>query len=119
MSKQPALVKAIIEGIQEKKGRNITVVDLRRIITAPSQFFVICEGGSPQQVQALTRSVGEFALKQASDKASNVIGTQEAQWVAMDFGTVMVHIFLPELREFYDLENLWEDADITDVPDLL
>ncbi|MDO4714713.1 MAG: ribosome silencing factor [Bacteroidales bacterium] len=117
MSQQPQLVEAIIEGILEKKGRRIAVVDLNRIITAPAKYFVVCEANTPQQVQALTRSIGNTAIEQAGEKAAATIGTQASQWVAMDFGTVLVHIFLPELREFYDIENLWEDADITWLPE--
>lgn len=117
MSQQPQLVDAIVEGIREKKGRRIAVVDLNRIVTAPAKYFVVCEGNTPQQIQALTRSVGNTAISMAGERAAATIGQQEAQWVAMDFGTVLVHILLPELREFYDIENLWEDANITWLPE--
>lgn len=118
MEETQQLVNSIIEGIQEKKGRDIVTVDLRRIVTAPCAFFVICTGGSPQQVQAVSDSVEEFARKKANEKPAAVAGLQNAQWVAMDYGTVMVHVFLAEAREHYDLENLWDDAEITEVPNL-
>ena len=117
MEETQQLVHTIIDGIQEKKGRGITIVDLRNIISAPCAYFVICNGNSPQQVEAIADSVEEFARKQAHEKPAAVAGLQNAEWVAMDYGTVMVHIFLPEFREFYDLENLWDDAEVTEVAD--
>lgn len=118
MEETQQLVNSIIEGIQEKKGRDIVTVDLRNIITAPCAYFVICTGGSPQQVQAVSDSVEEFARKQNHEKPAAVAGLQNAEWVAMDYGTVMVHVFLPEAREHYDLENLWDDAEITELANL-
>lgn len=112
------LVNTIIEGIQEKKGRSIVSVDLRKIITAPASFFVICTGGSPQQVEAICDSVEEFARKKALEKPAKIAGLENAEWVAMDYGTVMVHIFLPEAREHYDLENLWDDAEVVELADV-
>lgn len=112
------LVQTIIDGIQEKKGRGIVVVDMRHIITAPAAYFVICTAGSPQMVDAVTDSVEEFARKNASEKPAAIAGRENSEWVAMDYGTVMVHIFLPEAREHYDLENLWDDAELTEVADL-
>ena len=112
------LVKSIIEGIQEKKGHNIVVADLTHIITAPCEYFVICSANSPQHVDSIWDAVEEFARKQAHEKPSAVAGTDNSVWVAMDYGTVMVHIFVPETREHYDLEHLWEDAALTEVPDL-
>lgn len=108
------LVSSIIEGIQEKKGKDIVTVDLRNIVTAPCAYFVICTAGSPQQVSAVTDSVEEFARKQAQEKPAAIAGKQNAEWVAMDYGTVMVHVFLAEAREHYDLENLWDDAEIVE-----
>ena len=95
MEEQTQLVEAIIKGIQEKKGSEIVVSDLTSILTAPCKFFVICQGNSPQQVEAITRSVED-----------------------MDYGTVIVHIFLPDVRDYYDLEHLWEDAPVTRVPEV-
>ena len=112
------LVEAIVAGLQEKKGRDIVVADLTEITDAVCRYFVICSGGSPQQVQALAHSVGETCRTQVDAKPLAVDGLRNAEWVAMDYADVIVHIFLPELREFYDLEHLWADAEITEVPDL-
>lgn len=112
------LVKAVIGGIEEKKGRSIVVADLSKIDTAPGKYFVICTGGSPQQVEAIADSVEEEVRKRVGEKPAAVAGMENAQWVAMDYGTVMVHIFLPEPRDYYDLEHLWEDANLESIPDL-
>ena len=112
------LVEAITNGIQDKKGSKITIVDLSIIEGSICHYFVICQGNSPSQVDAITESVEEHARLEAGEKPVHVTGTDNAQWVAMDYTDVMVHIFLPEVREYYDLENLWEDAKITEIPDL-
>ncbi len=118
MTKASALVEAIIEGIHEKKGRQIVVADLTQIPTAPCGYFVICTGNSPQQVEAIAESIEEFARKMAGEKSAASCGMQNAQWVAMDYGTVMAHVLLPEMREFYDIEHLWADAALTELPEL-
>lgn len=112
------LVNTIIEGIQEKKGKGVVTVNLRKIDTAPCAFFVICQGGSPQQVDAITDSVEEFTGKKLNEKPAAIAGRENAEWVAMDYGTVMVHVFVPEARLHYDLEHLWDDADMKEIPDL-
>ncbi len=118
MTQKPLLVQAIIEGIQEKKGRSIAVADLSSIITAPAQYFVVCTAGSPQQVDAITDSVEELTALRAGDKPTVIAGRDNCIWVAMDYGTVMVHIFLPDAREHYDIEHLWDDAAVELIPDL-
>lgn len=116
--KKNQLVDAIVSGMQDKKGRNIVVADLTQIEDTVCKYFVICTGGSPTQVHALARSVGDAALEKAASKPMAVDGLRHAQWVAMDFADVIVHIFLPDVREFYDIEHLWADADLTEIPDL-
>lgn len=118
MNQKPELVKAIINGIQEKKGRDIVVADLSKIDTAPSAYFVICTCGSPSQVDAVVDSVEEFSAKEAGEKPSAIAGRDNCLWVAMDYGNVMVHAFVPDAREHYDLEHLWDDAPVEHVADL-
>ena len=115
--KKNDLVEVIIKGIQEKKGTGIAVVDLRKIDGAVCNFFIIAQGGSPTQVEAITDSIIDQARIEAGEKPAHVIGLEYAQWVAMDYGDVMVHVFVPEMREFYDLEHLWEDAKIKRIKD--
>lgn len=117
MDETKKLLNNIIEGIQDKKGSNIVVVDMDKIESHVCRYFVICEGNSPNQVSAIAQSVGEKALKDLHIKPFTVAGLQSSLWVAMDYGEIFVHIFRPEEREFYDLEHLWADAELTRIPD--
>lgn len=118
MEQTKQLVEAITKGIQEKKGSNIVIADLSGIAGSICHYFVICQGSSPAQVEAIADSVTEFTRINAKEKPIKVTGLGNAQWVAMDYGDVLVHVFLPDVREYYDLEHLWEDAPITRIPDL-
>lgn len=118
MEQTNVLVNTIVKGIQEKKGLGIVVADLSSVEGAICRFFVICQGGSPAQVEAITESVGDMAREQLHEKPARVVGLENAQWVAMDYGDVLVHVFLPDVRKYYDLEHLWADAPLTQIPDL-
>ena len=112
------LVDTIIKGIQEKKGSGIVVADLTGMESSICRYFVIGQGNSPSQVEAITESVGDMVREQMGEKPAHVVGLENAQWVAMDYTDVLVHIFLPDVREYYDLEHLWDDATLTQIPDL-
>ncbi|MBQ8050445.1 MAG: ribosome silencing factor [Bacteroidaceae bacterium] len=118
MDNTELLIDKIVKGIQEKKGRNVTIVDLRGIEDTICKAFVLCTAGSPTQAQALADSIADVARKEAGAKPIAVEGLRQSLWVAMDYADVMVHIFLPEVREFYDLEHLWADAELTEIKDL-
>lgn len=109
------LLQIIIEAIQDKKGQDIKVIDLRHIDGAITNYFVICTGNSPAQVEAIAQSVGDKCRADAGEKPVGVNGLGNDQWVAIDFVDIIIHIFLPEPREFYDLEHLWEDAKTTNI----
>ena len=112
------LVDTIVNGIQEKKGRSINIIDMEGMEGVICQAFVVCEGNSPSQISAIADSVEEFMRKEHKEKPVRIAGLENCVWVAMDYVDVMVHIFLPEARDFYSLESLWEDAPTTEVPDL-
>lgn len=118
MDQTKELVDIIVKGLQEKKAKNIVIVDLTQLSGAICQYMVICEGNTPTQVSALSDSVWEFARKEADEKPLSTDGAQLAQWIGMDYGTVLVHIFIPEQRQFYNLENLWADAKVVRIPDI-
>jgi ribosome-associated protein len=117
MNEARQLVDTIVKGIQEKKGSRIVVADLRNIEGAIAKYFVICQGGSPQQVEAITDSVTETTRTDISEKPTRTVGLEQALWVAMDYGDVLVHIFVPDMRDYYDLEHLWEDAPMEHIED--
>ena len=112
------LVETLVKGIQEKKGSNITIVDLREIDGSIANYFVICQGSSPNQIEAISDSITETTRIEAGEKPINTIGLGNNEWVAMDYSDVLVHIFQPETRSFYNLEELWQDAKLTNIPDL-
>ena len=118
MNENEKLIKSIIEAIQEKKGRNIVHVDLTNIETAAAQGFVIATGNTPMQVAAVADSVREYVEKNAGQRPFNYDGYQNAQWVIIDYGNIFVHIFVPDFRDRYNLEQLWADARINEIPDL-
>lgn len=112
------LVKAIIDGMQEKKAKNIVVVDLSEIDDTITKYLVICEGNTPTQVSAIYDSIREFARKEADQRPVSIDGTRNCLWVALDYVDVIAHVFVPDARDFYDIENLWEDAPLEEIPDL-
>ncbi|QUB46534.1 ribosome silencing factor [Prevotella sp. oral taxon 475] len=118
MTETKRLVETITKGIQEKKGSKIVVADLNGVDGAIANYFVICQGNSPTQIEAIAESIGETVRKELKEKPTHVVGLGLNQWVAIDFVDVMVHVFLPEMRTFYDLEHLWADAKLTHLPDL-
>lgn len=118
MTAATELVKTITKGIQEKKGADIVIADLSHIDGAIANYFVICQGSSPNQVEAIAESVGQICREDLREKPVGVTGLGNNQWVAIDFVDVLVHIFQPETREFYNLEELWEDAKLTKIPNI-
>ena len=118
MDQTKTLVNAIVRGLQEKKGRSIVTVDMTAQSGAICQYMVICEGASPTPVSSLSDSVWDVVRTDTGAKPISMAGTQNAQWIGMDYGTVLVHIFLPEQRAFYNLENLWADSKIDRLPDV-
>lgn len=118
MSETNLLIEKITEGIQEKKGKNIVIADLTNIDDTICQYLIICQGNSPSQVTAIVDSIKETTRKGTGDKPTAVDGQRNAEWVAMDYSDVLVHVFLPEVRNFYNLEHLWADAKLTTIPDI-
>lgn len=112
------LKKFAIEGLQDVKGENITILDLREIENAVTDFFIIAEGNSNTQVNALADSVHKSVRESVGDKPWHVEGKDNAEWVLMDYVNVVVHIFQKGIREFYDLESLWGDAETTTLENL-
>lgn len=118
MNTEKKLVDTIIEGIQEKKGYGIVIADLSKIDGSICKYFVICQGNSPQQVEAIAGSVSDYVRECYGEKTINCTGLGTNQWVAIDYADVLVHIFIPQTRAYYDLEHLWEDATLTQIADL-
>jgi len=110
-----ALLEAIIAGIREKKGKMIRKFDLTGLTYASTDYFIICHGDSSRQAVALADSIEHEVSQATGEKPWHVEGLQNAQWVLMDYVNVVVHVFFKEARDFYDIENLWGDAVITEI----
>jgi ribosome-associated protein len=111
------LLTSIVEGIFEKKGLNVLKIDLRKLENRITDYFVICHATSTTQVSAICDSVEDVARIQTGEKPLHVEGLDNCYWVLLDYGTVIVHIFLEEYRNFYSLESLWGDAVIAAMED--
>ena len=112
------VIQQIVEGIQEKKGKGIVVVDMLKLGNSICDYFVICQGNSPTQVSAITDSIEDTVRINCKKKPYSIDGLRNSQWVAMDYGDILVHIFLPDVRKFYDIEHLWADATLTEIADI-
>ena len=104
------LLSSIIKGIEEVKGENINILDLRNIDNTPCDYFVVCEGKSNTQVNSIPSSIQKIVSKELHDKPWHVEGQENAEWILMDYVNIVVHVFQKNIREFYRIENLWGDA---------
>jgi ribosome-associated protein len=109
------LIALIIDGIEEVKGQEITLLDLRELDNTVCEYFVICSGTSNTQVKAIVNSIQKTVSKAIQDKPWHVEGAENAEWVLMDYVNVVVHVFQKHIREYYDIEGLWGDAKVTSV----
>lgn len=107
-----ALADAIVEGMLEKKGVDIVVMNLSKISSAICDYFVICHGNSSTQVEGLADSIEEIVNKTRGEKPWHREGYENAEWILLDYVDVVAHVFHRDSREFYDLERLWGDAEI-------
>jgi ribosome-associated protein len=106
------LLNSVIKGIFEKKGQNVLKIDLRKLENRITDYFVICHASSGTQVSSICDSVDETVRKEAGEKPLHVEGLDNCFWVLLDYGNVIVHVFLEEYRNFYSLESLWADAKV-------
>lgn len=110
-----SLITEIIAGIEDVKGENTTILDLREIENTVCDYFIICDGNSNTQVNAISGSIQKKVGKVLKDKPWHVEGENNAEWVLVDYVNVVVHIFQKQVREFYNLEGLWGDAKISNI----
>ena len=113
------LMDTIIEGIRNRKGQRIVTIDLKKIKEAPVEMMIICEGQSNTQVAAIADEVDDFVRTSTHVHPLSVAGKENAEWVAMDYGTIFVHIRQREHRALYDIEHLWADGKIKELEDIL
>ncbi len=108
----------IIEAIQDIKGLNIIKIDLNKIEDSPANYFIICEGESTVQVGAIATNINKRLRKEIGVKCYHLEGMKESKWVLLDYFDTIVHVFYPETRQFYDIEDLWSDGKFTEYQNL-
>ena len=115
ISSPDELISLIVQGIEDIKGQIISLLDLRNIENTVCDYFIICNGNSNTQVNAIVSSVQKNVSKNIREKPYQIEGVENAEWVLMDYVNVVVHVFQKHKREYYDIENLWGDAKITEI----
>jgi ribosome-associated protein len=114
ITRNSKIFKTIIQSIREKKGEKIVSLDLRKIPEAVADFFIICEAGSNTQVKAIAENVEMQVKNLCGEQIYKHEGYQALQWVLIDYVNIVVHVFQPENRKFYRLEEMWSDADLVE-----
>ena len=114
LTKNSKILKIIVQAIQEKKGEKIVSLDLRKIPEAVADFFIICEASNPTQLKAIADNIEEQVKIKCEESPYKHEGRQAQQWILIDYINIVVHIMLPEPRKFYQLEELWSDAPLTE-----
>ena len=109
------LVEQIIDSIAGVSGRDVKVLDLRNIENAVADFFVIATGDSRTQVDAIAGSIERDTGRNLKQKPWHVEGSQQSEWILIDYASVVVHVFQPQTRAYYDLEGLWCDAEVSEI----
>ncbi len=112
ISESEVLAKLAAQAIDNKKGLDTVIIDLRGVQSAPASFFVICSGNVPSHVSAICDGVFETIKKATGYNPHKIEGYENAEWILMDYFDVVVHIFLKDKRDHYRLEQLWADGKI-------
>lgn len=110
------MIAVVLKAMDEVKGNDIQILDLREIENTVCDYFVIATGTSNTHVNALAGAVQKQVGKQCQEKPWHVEGEQNSEWVLIDYVNVVVHVFQQKTREFYNIEGLWGDAKITSIP---
>ncbi len=112
------LSQLVIEGMQDRKGSDIVLIDLKSVQSSVADYFVICTGSSDTQVDAISTSVERLVKEKADEYPRHVEGRQNKEWILIDYVDVVAHIFKSDKREFYGLESLWGDARIIQIEEM-
>ena len=110
LNRNSKIFKTIIKAIQDKKGEHIVSLDLRKIPEAVSDFFIICQASNNNQLRAIADNIEKDVKENCGESPFKHEGRQAEQWILIDYVNIVVHIMLPEPRKFYQIEELWSDA---------
>ncbi len=109
------LADAIVQGILEVKGKNVSILNLKSIHNRVCDYFIICQADSNTQVNAIAGSVEEMVKKLTGERPYRKEGFENSEWILVDYVTVVVHIFQSQIRNYYNLESLWADAEVREI----
>ena len=112
------LAKAAAQTAAENRGQDVLILDMRKL-TAIFDYFVIATGASRRQLHAISEEIDRVLEKELGDRRLGIEGYRESRWIVLDYGSVVIHLFEEEAREYYDLENLWSEAGRVDITELL
>jgi ribosome-associated protein len=112
-----SLLDAIVQGMQEKKAKNITILNLSSLEHRVADYFVVCDADSSTHVAAIADTLEESVVKKTNEKPYRSEGYQNAEWILIDYVNIVAHVFMRETREFYNIEGLWADSEITNIAD--
>ena len=112
MDQEKEMVKLAIKALEDKKGEDIRIIDIREV-SVLADYFIIASGSNANQVQARTDNVEEI-LGKAGYEPRQIEGYRSANWILMDYGDIIVHVFCREDRLFYDLERIWRDGKVVE-----
>ena len=115
ISSPDELISLIVQAIEDIKGQNISLLDLRNIENTVCDYFIVCNGNSNTQVNAIVSSVQKNVSKNLREKPYQIEGVENAEWILIDYVNVVVHVFQKHKREYYDIDNLWGDAKIKEI----
>ncbi len=112
------MIDVIIDSMRDIKANNIVKLDLQQLHDRPTDVFIICEGDSSTQVKSIAERVSYRLKTEMGEYAKNTEGTKESRWICLDYFDLVIHVFHKEARAFYELEDLWSDAELTEYESL-
>ena len=115
-SNEDDLISNIISGIENVKGLDVSLLDLRDIENTVCSYFVVCTGSSNTHVKAIVSAIQKTVSKELKEKPFQTEGNDNSEWVLIDYVNIVVHVFQKQIREKYDIEGLWGDAELTVIP---
>ena len=114
-STEDSLISNIVDGIENVKGLDVSILDLRDIENTVCNYFVVCTGSSNTHVSAIVNAIKKNVSKELREKPFQTEGNENAEWVLIDYVNVVVHVFQKQIREYYNIEELWGDAKATKI----
>lgn len=118
LEKPKEFIEKIVLSIHEKKGKNVVSIDMQKVGNAIADYFIICHADNDKQVNAIAHNIIDNIKEENKISPWHKEGFENANWILLDYANVIVHVFLKDQREFYNLEDLWADGDFMQYDDV-